>query len=237
MEQLPFYISLVFGLTTALTVFIFYKASGSSKLILLITVGWMTIQAMISQTGFYTKTDSLPPRFILAVLPPLLFILVLFSTKKGKVFIAALDLKMLTLLHIVRIPVELVLLWLFLHKGVPKIMTFEGQNFDILSGLTAIIIWYFVFIKKKAGHTALLIWNFACLVLLINIVATAILAAPFPFQQFGFEQPDVALFYSPFIWLPSVVVPLVLLSHVASIYQLLKRKRRSPSLKFTVSGN
>ncbi len=101
-------------------------------------------------------------------------------------------------------------------------MTFEGRNFDILSGLTAPFIFYFVFIKKTFGRRILLIWNFICLGLLINIVINAILSAPFQFQKFAFDQPNIAILYFPFVWLPGFIVPLILFSHLAAIRQLLK---------------
>jgi hypothetical protein len=104
-------------------------------------------------------------------------------------------------------------------------MTFEGRNFDILSGITAPVIYYFVFIKKNMSRKALLLWNFICLGLLFNIVINAILSVPAPFQQFAFEQPAIAIQYFPFIWLPSVIVPLVLLSHLAAIRQLFLAKK------------
>ena len=104
-------------------------------------------------------------------------------------------------------------------------MTFEGKNFDILSGITAPLIYYFGFVKFKINKTGILIWNFICLSLLINIVFLAVFSAPFPFQKFAFEQPNIALLYFPFIWLPSCVVPLVLLSHLAAIQQLLSKKQ------------
>jgi hypothetical protein len=112
-------------------------------------------------------------------------------------------------------------------------MTFEGRNFDIISGITAPIIYYFVFIKSKS-QSLLLLWNFVCLGLLINIVANAILSLPYPFQQFAFDQPNIGLFYFPFIFLPACIVPLVLLSHLASIRQLipgLKRKEQVIQIK------
>jgi hypothetical protein len=127
----------------------------------------------------------------------------------------------LTILHIVRAPVELVLFWLFVYKAVPKLMTFEGRNFDVLSGLTAPLIYYFGFIKQYIGKKGILLWNFICLALLMNIVVNAILAAPFPIQQFGFDQPNIAVLYFPYIWLPCCIVPLVLLSHLATIKKLL----------------
>ncbi|MCF8452249.1 MAG: hypothetical protein K9G42_03540 [Pedobacter sp.] len=220
MENLPSYISIVFGLTTILTTLIFYKAAGNSKPVLLVILIWLAVQALIASSGFYTVTDTTPPRFLLLVLPPLLGIAGLFLSSKGRRFIDSLDLKSLTLLHTIRIPVELVLFFLFTYKAVPELMTFEGRNFDILSGITAPVIFYFAFIRKQLSRKIILIWNVICLGLLINIVSNAILSAPFPFQQFAFDQPNIAVLYFPFIWLPCCVVPLVLLSHLAAFRQL-----------------
>jgi len=223
MDTLPIYISIIFGLTTILTVAVFYIAANKSKTTLIILLAWLVIQAGISLTGFYTVTDTIPPRFLLLVIPPLLVIIGLFSTSKGRQYLDSLDAKTLTLLHTIRILVELVLFWLFLNKKVPELMTFEGRNFDILSGLTAPIVYFFGFIKKQLNKTILLLWNFICLGLLINIVFIAVLSAPFPFQKFAFDQPNIAVLYFPFTWLPACVVPLVLLSHLATIRQLLKK--------------
>jgi hypothetical protein len=71
----------------------------------------------------------------------------------------------------------------------------------------------------------LLAWNFACLLLLANIVLTAILSAPFDFQKFGFDQPNIALFYFPFIWLPCFIVPVALFAHLVSIRKLISTKK------------
>ena len=165
----------------------------------------------------------MPPRLMLAIMPPMLGILLLFLTKKGGNYIDGMDIKLLTALHIVRIPVELVLFWLFIYKAVPQLMTFEGRNFDILSGITAPFIYYFGFIKKMLSTQILVIWNFACLILLFNIVIHAIFSAPFPFQALAFDQPNVGVLYFPFVWLPCCAVPLVLLSHLATLRQLIKK--------------
>ncbi|MEO6499519.1 MAG: hypothetical protein ABIN95_10915 [Mucilaginibacter sp.] len=69
-----------------------------------------------------------------------------------------------------------------------------------------------------------LLWNFICLALLLNVVAHALLSAPFRFQQMAFEQPNVAILYFPFIWLPGFIVPAVLLCHLSAIRQLIMRK-------------
>ena len=220
MQNLPPYINIIFGLTTLLTVGIFYLAAQRSKITLVVLLTWLVIQAAIALTGFYTVTNTIPPRFGLLVLPPILFILGLFLTARGRLFLDQLDIRILTLLHTIRILVELVLFWLFIQKVVPQLMTFEGRNFDILAGITAPIIYYFGFVTKQLNRKIILVWNFICLGLLLNIVINAVLSAPFPFQQFAFDQPNIAVLYFPFVWLPCGVVPLVLLAHLASIRQL-----------------
>jgi hypothetical protein len=227
---LPMYVNIVFILTVLLTVFIFYKAGNRSKISLAILVLWLLLQAVLSYTGFYTVTNTVPPRFVLLALPPVLLIIFLFITAKGRAYIDKFDAKTLTLLHVVRVPVELCLYWLFLHKSIPELMTFEGRNFDILAGLTAPIISYFGYTKNKFGKTVLLIWNFVCLGLLLNIVVNAVLSAPSNFQQFAFEQPNTAILYFPFVWLPCCVVPLVLLSHLVCIRKILVRN--SPLINY-----
>src|SRR5580693_6294812 len=170
MSNLPSYISFFFMLTVLATVVIFYKATRRSTMTWMVLSAWLTIQAVVSLTGFYAVTSKMPPRFILTVVPPALVLLALFINRKGKKYIDSLDIRMLTILHTIRLPIEVVLFWLFLQKAVPRIMTFEGRNFDIISGLTAPLIYYFGYCSIKIGPRAILLWNFLCLGLLINIV-------------------------------------------------------------------
>lgn len=223
MKDVPAYIGVAFALTTALSVFYLLKADKYRKITVVILALWLLAQGLVAGTGFYTVTNTLPPRFLLLVLPPVLFILTLFSTRKGRQYIDGLDAGSLTMLHVVRVPVELVLFGLFVHGAIPEIMTFEGRNPDILSGITAPFVFYFGYVRKKMGRWALLVWNLLCLALLINIVRIAILSVPTPFQQFGFDHPNIAVMHFPFVWLPCCVVPLVLFSHVVSIRKVLMR--------------
>ncbi len=220
---LPFYIPLIFMLSTILTIALFYKASKNSIPTLLILIAWLVLVAFVGESGFFTVTNKLPPRLLFFVALPLLFIATLFFTKKGQTYLDRFELKWLTLLHSIRILVELVLFWLFLNKAVPEVMTFEGRNFDILAGLTAPFVYHFGAIQKKLSKKALLLWNLLCLALLLNIIVLAVFSAPFPFQKIAFDQPNIAVLYFPFVWLPCCVVPLVLLSHFICIRSLHKR--------------
>jgi hypothetical protein len=103
-------------------------------------------------------------------------------------------------------------------------MTFEGWNFDILSGLTAPLIYWLGFRNNKIHKPALITWNFVALGLLGNIVIIAMLSMPSPIQSLGFDQPNVAMAYMPFIWLPAIVVPIVAFAHLASLWKLFHRQ-------------
>lgn len=232
MENLPFYIELVFLLTLAAAVYLFYRAANKSRTVLIILAAWIAVQGIIATTGFYTNEQTIPPRLALAVVPPLLAIVYLMTSKRGKQFVDSLNARTLMILHIVRVSVEMVLLWLAIHKTIPHLMTFEGRNFDIISGLTAPLIYYFGYVTGKLHRSLVLIWNLLCIALLVNVVTIAILAVPTPFQQLAFDQPNIAVLYMPFIWLPAVLVPLVLFSHLVCIRQLFSvpvRKLSSPA--------
>ena len=221
METIPTFVTILFVTATIFTVWQFFNASGKSKT-LLIGIGiWMLLQTILSLTGFYEVRESTPPRFVLLIGPGIIFTALLFLTKRGKAFVDSLDLEKLTLLHTVRVPVEITLYFVCAAGLIPVLMTFEGNNYDIISGLTAPLIYYLVFASKKTTKSSLLIWNFLCLGLLINVLVIAILSAQTPFQRLAFDQPNIGVTFFPFVWLPTVIVPIVLFSHLAAMRLLL----------------
>ncbi|WP_282049738.1 hypothetical protein [Maribacter aquivivus] len=124
-------------------------------------------------------------------------------------------------IHIIRIPVELCLYQLFLKGQIPEIMTFTGWNFDILIGLSAVVILIYQYVKKKnLARQYFLFWNVIGLLFLSVIVIIAILSSPLPIQQFAFEQPNIALLEFPYSFLPTCIVPIVLISHFLLIKHL-----------------
>jgi hypothetical protein len=230
MEQVPLYLDILFALTTALCVWLFYKATQKRSKVFLLIIAWIILQGIIALTGFYTITRVMPPRFALLIGPPLLFIIILFLTKKGRGFLDMLSPAALALLHIIRIPVELVLYGLFIHGAIPELMTFEGRNLDILSGITAPLVWWAGYRLKVLPPWTILAWNLLCLGLLINIVSIAVLSAPFPFQSLAFDQPNIGVLYFPYVWLPAIIVPVVLLAHLTAIraYFIRQHKEAAP---------
>ena len=150
-ESLPFYVTAVFVLTTILTIGLLFRIFSrirpvvfSSKLLTFIIPFWLVLTAFLSMGGFYAQFDSVPPRITtFGILPPLLLIAGYFIVFGD--FVDRLSLKALSWLNVVRVPVELVLLWLSQNGLVPQEMTFKGRNLDILAGLTAPLVAWLAF--------------------------------------------------------------------------------------------
>jgi len=226
MEQLPWYVTAIFIGTIILATWLFVKATHYSRMTLMLTSGWTCLQIILGISGFYRDPASLAGRFPLLVVPPIIILVSLFVTRKGRSFIDGLDLPALTIFHIIRLPVEITLLFLFINHTIPKAMTIEGRNYDILSGLSAPILYYLVFIKKDLGKPVLIIWNFVCIGLLLNVVIHAVLSLPGRSVGFGFEQPNIAVGHLPYILLPALIVPMALFCNAAAIMQLLRQKSK-----------
>ena len=80
---------------------------------------------------------------------PALTILILFCQRRGRALIKNMPLVSLTYIHLIRIPIELVLWWLSRYGLLPSALTFEGQNFDILAGVSAPFVAIFLIGKHK----------------------------------------------------------------------------------------
>ena len=119
-----------------------------------------------------------------------------------------------------RIAVEIVL-WRLAVAGVaPEIMTFTGRNVDILIGLSAPVVAYACFVRRAWPVRVARWWNWAGVVILLNVVVHAQLSAPTRFRLFETDPPTTFIGDLPFIWLPAFLVPLAWTLHALSLRQL-----------------
>jgi len=198
---------------------LFYFGTGKNAKVFVFGTLWIVISGLMSYSGFFQKTNVLPPRMIFILLP--VVVLAVITYKKLNII----DVKpgYLIALHILRIPIELTLYQLFLKGKIPILMTFRGWNYDILIGISAIAIWgYYTLMPKRLNMIVFRAWNILGLLFLLSIVSIAILSAPSPIQLLAIDTPNLALITFPYTLLPAVIVPIVLLSH------LLCLKRRLP---------
>ncbi|MEL6923166.1 MAG: hypothetical protein AAFO94_03890 [Bacteroidota bacterium] len=193
---------------------------------------WLTFLAALVRIRFFENFSSMPPRITVAVLPPLILIVYLmFSKSFAQKVLQFIPPKWLVLVQSFRIAVELIL-WMGLLGGfVPYQMTFEGFNYDIIVGITALLAGTAFFLRGRYRKFEVFIWNVSGLALLINIVAISFLSAPSPFRVFMNEPANTFIAYFPFIWIPGFLVPFALAMHLFSIKQIFLRPRLTSSSK------
>ncbi len=171
---------------------------------------------MLSVTGFTGNFEIFPFNIgPLLIIPFVIITLFTFSRTLREVLPHIHPARIIRL-QIFRVFVEILLWLLFIDNLLPVQMTFEGMNFDVLSGFSAPIIAFFAF-KNKLSKPVLIIWNLICIGLLINIVAVAVLSMPTPFRYFMNEPANTIVAQFPISWLPTFLVPLAYLLSFISI--------------------
>ncbi len=186
-------------------------------------VGWVIFVSAWSLSGMMQNFSRFPMNMVPVLAIPLIAILVVTFSKTTKEILTHVEPQAIIRLQSFRIFVELVIWLLFIEQMLPVQMTFEGRNLDILSGITAVIVAWLA-ANQKINKTVLVIWNIACLGLLINIVTVAILSMPVPFRYFFNEPVNTAVAKFPYAFLPAFLVPLAYMLHFFSLRQLAAKK-------------
>ncbi|MBO0590360.1 hypothetical protein I2486_02980 [Cellulophaga sp. E16_2] len=210
-------IKIIFITITLLSLVLFYLGTGKIKKILIISILWLSSIGTLSFYSYFENTTTTPPRFLIVLIGSISLSIYLLKTLRIK----KINTKMILVLHSLRLPIEICLLQLYFQNQIPKLMTFLGYNFDIIMGISAIIILLSMHYKKSFHSNKILYyWNITGLIFLSIIVLTALLSAPLPFQLFAFNQPNIALTKFPFVFLPAFIVPLIYTSHFLTLKTL-----------------
>jgi hypothetical protein len=115
-----------------------------------------------------------------------------------------------------RLPLELVLHSWAAQGTIPDTMTWTGQNWDIVSGVTALAAAPF------AGRSRAVAWlaNIIGGVLLVNVMRVALMSSPVPFG-WGVDPPLVLALYLPYAWIGPVCVGGAFVGHLVLTRALL----------------
>lgn len=219
---LPFWIDVLFILVFILTLAFFYFANNKPNKIIAIIILWGIIHSILAYIGFYQDT-SMPPRFGLVLIPAAIAIIYACTGRRIEFILYNRNTKISTFLHTIRIPMEIILLHLFLNGWIPELMTYHGRNFDIIAGVLALSVGMLNW-KGKVSRMGLILFNIIGLILILFILVNGLLSAELPFQQFAFDQPNKAVSFFPYILLAAVIVPMVIYTHISDLIYLLNKK-------------
>ncbi|MBT5855560.1 hypothetical protein HOH87_02875 [bacterium] len=211
------------ALVGGLTGFIIYCLQKTSSRLALKGLGliilWLGFTGLLATKGFFLAFDSLPPRFIVAMLPPTIFLVWCIKSDRITQYFTPLSPVYFVGIQSFRVMMELILMALSSILLLPLILTYHGWNYDILIGLSAPLISYRLFARQSVYRVAR-VWNKLGILQLLVIIGTALLSIPSPFQQLAFDTPTIFAAYFPFIWVPAFIVPCALFFHIVSLKQL-----------------
>ncbi len=213
-----------------------YSNSKQKKLLGFTIAGlilWLSILALLSYLGVFRDFQTLPPKIGIAVVPAVILILSLSFSKDFLIVLQQIPPSWLIYIQSFRILIEIIL-WMGLLGGfIPYQMTFEGFNFDIVVGITAIMGGFVFFGKGRFRRLEAFIWNIFGIILLLTIFGIATTSTPSPLRLFMNDPANTVIAEFPFIWIPGFIVPFALAMHLFSLRQIWNFKNlAAPKAKF-----
>lgn len=167
---------------------------------------WVTSYSALVQSG-------LPKEHLLPVVPVMFAAMLVCAvglglSPWGKQF-TKLPVWMLAAFQGFRLPLEIVLHSWSETGTVPQTMTWSGSNYDIVSGIAAVLCLVPAMRNRKY------VWavNIIGIILLINVIRVVIMSSPFPFA-WDLERPILLILYLPYAMIAYVCVWAAVFGHV-----------------------
>lgn len=190
----------------------------------------------LSFTGFLSFFDVVPKTYLPFVsssfgfVIPLIGLYYVYKSQKITKIVMKMTKQWFVNIHFLRVFVELTLWFMFTDGIVPKQMTYEGYNFDLVFGLSAPFIAYRCFKSKEWPVRIALVWNVLGIISIVWYSVIALLSTEGPLLIFTNADPNRLAIQFPFIWLPTFIAPFFLFMHFVSVKQILYRTGDSSDL-------
>lgn len=188
---------------------------------------WMAATWLVAESGVLREWQRMPPPFVLLVLSIIAVSVLIAFSGLGRRLATHVPLWALVAVQAFRLPLEVAMHAMYERGIMPEQMSYSGRNFDIVTGATAIVVAMAV-AAGRGGTLLVAAWNVMGLALLVNVVTVAILSTPF-FRLFGDDRLNVWVTYTPFVWLPAVMVLAALTGHLLIFRALSLQRQKRPA--------
>ena len=184
----------------------------------MITAGFvvlMGLSALAAGVGLLSRSDVAPPPMPVMIALVIGISLAVGLSPWGRVLAMETPLLSLIAIQSFRLPLELVMHHAVNRSIMPNQLSFSGYNFDIVTGLGAIILSILMTLKTKVPSKVVWVWNIWGMLCLLAIVIIAIATSP-SVRAFGNDPANInswVLFF-PYVWLPAVLVTIAISGHI-----------------------
>jgi hypothetical protein len=176
------------------------------------SISWLALTWVVAASGVLRQWNATPPPLVILAMGIFMLAAAIAFTGYGRRLAHGLPLWTLIAVQAFRLPLEMAMHAQYERGVMPVQMSYSGRNFDIVTGITAIVVSWLVW-SGRVGRAVALGWNIVGLALLVNITAVSILSTPL-FRYFGDDRLNVWVTYPPFVWLPAVMVLAALTGHL-----------------------
>ncbi len=191
----------------------------------LIFVGLVVIEAAFGSSGILGRFDTMPPPFLLFMLLCLSVSAAVAFTGFGELLSRHLSFSALIGFQAFRILAELVIYLAHQQGLAPRALTFQGYNFDIITGLTALpLAWHLRSGRRSPG--LIRAWNWMGIAFLAVILFIGITSMPVPFRVFMEEPSNVWVTTFPYVLLPGILVVAAFTGHLLALRKLALEGKR-----------
>lgn len=182
----------------------------------------MGLSAAAATSGFLARFDLMPPPMAGMMVLVFATALGIGLSAPGRTLAAAIPLATLVGLQTFRLPLELVMHRAASRSIMPVALSFSGYNFDLITGIGALVLTVLFALRVPVPRWAVWLWNVWGLGCLGVIAFIAVATSPMV-RAFGDapQQVNTWVLFFPYVWLPVVLVTLALLGHLLVTRQLL----------------
>ncbi len=189
-----------------------------------VLLGWHIYLVLISQTDLI-KDISLPPKLPILIFGPIILMVVIAWTKyKNDPRLDALPQSWPIYYQTFRIAVETMIHFTFIAAILPKSASFNGYNFDIMMGILAPFVAYFL-VKNNKQKPLVKYWNMLGIIMVL-FVAFIVASSIYNPSIWGSETilVDLKFVEMPYLLLAGFLAPSAIIIHIISLMQGRKSK-------------
>jgi hypothetical protein len=196
-------------------------ASRRAPRLLAVAALWMAAWALLARSGVLLDVARRPPPMMFMLAASVAAGVALGASPLGGRLARRLPLVALVAFQVFRLPLELIMGRAARAGLMPVQMSFEGWNFDIVTGASALLVAALL-ATDRAPRWLVVAWNAVGIVLLAVIFAIAVASTPLV-HAFGTSPAVINTWVgtAPFVWLPTVFVACALAGHIVVTRRLL----------------
>jgi len=187
-------------------------------------VTWLALIWISAAAGVFEVGRSQIPLVPLAViLPPVIGLTFLMRSGRIATALDAAPPGRLVGIQVYRVlGANFLALWTY--GAIPGVFALPAGIGDVLVGLLALPAAFYLASGAARGRAVAVAWNFLGIADLVTAVTLGVVSSPGPLQQLALDHPNLLTSSYPTVMTPAFAVPLSLILHGLSLWQLWRRR-------------